>query len=185
MARFRPDPEESPALVPPPRLPPTAVGLATMPPAIPPGGRAISRITFYRCALVVGLLVPTLLWLAPGIGEIASEWDVLGFIVDVVPIAGPPFVIVALAAWGWVGRARRDQLTRVVWLLPPLFALVLLVWCTARSVISNAGLESGILASVWALTVSLLTLGYAYLALVELCRTRGERRGWLRASAAA
>jgi hypothetical protein len=43
MARFRPEPEESPALIPPPRLPPTAVGLAVLPPAIPPGGRPKSR----------------------------------------------------------------------------------------------------------------------------------------------
>lgn len=104
MAKFRPEPEESPALIPPPRLPPTAVGLATVPPAIPPGGSAMTRICYYRSALLVALLLPTLLWSIPGV----------------------------------------------------------------------AGFVSG-----WATAVSLLALGYAYVVLVEIFRTTGERRGWL------
>jgi hypothetical protein len=43
MTRFRPEPDESPTLIPPPRLPPTAVGLATLPLGIPPGGSPQSQ----------------------------------------------------------------------------------------------------------------------------------------------
>lgn len=179
MAKFRPEPEESPALIPPPRLPPTAVGLATVPPAIPPGGSAMTRISYYRCALLVALLLPTLLWSVPGVAGFVSGWDVLDFIVGVVPMAGPPFVIVAFAAGVWAGRERNDRLSRVVWIVPPLFAIVFLVWRTARTLIANAGLERGFLPSVWPTAVSLLALGYAYVVLVEIFRTTGERRGWL------
>ncbi len=59
MERFHPVPEESPALVPPSRRPPTAVGIATMPPDVPPEGipwQAPTRLRFWLGVTGVGLI---------------------------------------------------------------------------------------------------------------------------------
>lgn len=53
MAQFLPVPDESVALVPPARRPPTAVGLAMLPPGVPPDGSPRSAPPRVRILLVV------------------------------------------------------------------------------------------------------------------------------------
>lgn len=60
MPPFRPVPDESPALVPPSRRPPTAVGLATLPPELPPRHtpwRPPAKVRALLVAVGAGLIV--------------------------------------------------------------------------------------------------------------------------------
>lgn len=184
MAKVHPEPEDSPALIPPPRLPPTAVGLATLPPPLPPGRKAMTRTTYYRGALLVSLVLLAVL-LIPSIGRFASNWDSLGVVVDATPIAGAPFLIFALALGVWVGRERNDGLRRAVWIAPFWWGLFFFAWCTVRTFIINGGVERGFLPAVVASTLSFLVVGYVYVGLVELLRSLAEGRGWVQSTVVA
>lgn len=85
MKRFRPNPDESPALTPPPRLPPTAVGLATLPPAVPPGDVPSRHTVRFRARLGFALA---------GVGLVAGGIALGELSVLLIPIG--------LAA-GWLG----------------------------------------------------------------------------------
>ncbi len=138
---------------------------------------------FYQLTLLLPLVVPAVLWLVPV--EILDRVDhhalVLGPLIESLPIAGAPYAVFAIGMVAWLQRTPNDAMQRLSVTAPLLFLVVFVVWCAVRVGLQRGAIDGGFIRSVAFFGVFVLLVGYFYVAIVEVMRRIGSRRGWISA----
>ena len=153
----------------------------------------MTRIRFYRFALLVPLAVPAIAGAILGVAWLTASDAVLGSdaisIVLAVAYTGIfstiPYAVFAIWA---VRRLRRRALyprraTLIVWLAPVLIGVPFALLLAARSCL--AGECSGAVVGSVFFGFYALLIGYAYVVLIEAARVIGQLAGWIRHEEAA
>lgn len=128
----------------------------------------MSLPTYYRCALLLPLVVPAAAMLT------GQRSALLVYLVGSLIIAGVPYVVFAIGFLLWSRGRTGEELARAVWLTPILFALVLMAALAVYLAATGGGVER------WSALSTMggvaMVFGYVYVLLAEAVRLLLFRR---------
>jgi hypothetical protein len=150
----------------------------------------LHRITFYRGALFLPVIVPAVLWavvlaFSEQISMRETDAELLVFFMYSLPIAGVPYILFACGfAWWMRGKAPSVLRHATMW-APIVFVPVVWLVLLAQSIILNDPTATGGVPGLLLVALGVLFVGYTYVGVVEAARWCAERVGLLSRSPAA
>jgi hypothetical protein len=144
----------------------------------------LRRITFYRGALFLPVIVPAVLWavlsaFSEQISMRETDAELLAFFMYSLPIAGVPYILFACGFAWWMRGKAPSVLRHATFWAPILFVpFVWFVLLTQSIILSDPAATAGV-PGLLLVAIGVLLVGYTYVGVVEATRWCAERVGIL------
>jgi hypothetical protein len=144
----------------------------------------LRRITFYRAALFLPVIVPAVLWaVLSGFGEQISMRDadaeLAAFFLYSLPIAGVPYILFACGFAWWMRDKAPGVLRQATFRAPILFIPCVWLVLLLQSILFSDPAATGGVPGLLLVAFGVLLVGYTYVGVVEAARWCAERVGFL------